>query len=159
MTVLKINPVPFGLGIRSRCKRAGHSKRRGIKVIIILLIFCLAAVGGFEAKADMTGVLDSLAGGAGYNTAQVQSDTALAETIGSIIAKVLEIIGIVFLLFMIYGGWIWMKAKGNEEQVTRAREILTNSVIGILIIVTAYLLTFFVLKSLGAAVGMTKLGF
>jgi hypothetical protein len=131
-----------------------------IKFFVLLTIFlvsqCLITI---NARADMTSVLDSLAGGAGYNTAGAQSETALAETIGSIIAKFLEIIGIVFLIYMIYGGWIWMKAKGNEEQVTRARNILTNSIIGIVIIMGAYALTFFIMKSLGAAVGLTNLGF
>ena len=135
--------------------------RSNIKFIITFLFLSLGLFFisfATQVQADMTGVLDSLAGGAGYNTANV-SDTYFAEIIGSLIAKVLEVIGIIFLVYMIYGGWIWMKAKGNEEQVTRARNIITNSTIGLLIILTAYLVTFFILKSLGTAVGLTSLGF
>lgn len=135
-----------------------RSNKKFIVTFLFLSLGLFFISFAIQVQADMTGVLDSLAGGAGYNTANV-GDTYFAEIIGSLIAKVLEIIGIVFLAYMIYGGWIWMKAKGNEEQVTRARNIITNSTIGLLIILTAYLVTFFILKSLGTAVGLTNLGF
>lgn len=120
-------------------------------ILVTQFIFAFSCL----AQGNMTGVLDSLAGGAGYSTEQASSDTFLAETIGSIIGIILEIIGIIFLLFMIYGGWIWMKAKGNVEQATRAKNILIDSIIGILIIMAAYIFTFFILKSLGTSVGFS----
>lgn len=124
-------------------------------IFLVAVIFAAQFIFAFNclAEGDMTGALDSLANGAGYKTDQAASDTFLAETIGSLIGKILEIIGIIFLLFMIYGGWIWMKAKGNAEQATRAKNILIDSIIGILIIMAAYIFTFFILKSLGTSVG------
>ena len=138
-------------------------KRQKISITFLLIISCLLLVLPYLSLAQgtastMSGFLDNIAKGAGYETAGV-TDTTLAETVGSIIAKILEIIGIIFMVFMIYGGWIWMKAKGNEEQVTRAKNILNNAAIGLLIILTSYVLTWFIVSSLGVAVGLTNFGF
>lgn len=66
----------------------------------------------------------------------------IGEYIGTrIIAPALGVIGILFFLFMIYAGFLWMTAAGNETQVTKAKSILTNSLIGTVIIVIAYAVT------------------
>ncbi len=67
---------------------------------------------------------------------------------GIIINTFLSILGIVFLLLAIYGGFIWMKARGNEKEVERAKNILTDSIIGIIIIFAAYAISAFVLQAL-----------
>lgn len=42
-----------------------------------------------------------------------------------------------FLILVIYGGWLWMTARGNEEQVNKSKKIIIGAVIGIAIIVAA----------------------
>lgn len=65
-----------------------------------------------------------------------------------IVAPALGIIGVLFLLLMIYAGFLWMTAAGNETQLTKAKGILTNSLIGTFIIVLAYTLTRYFVRSL-----------
>jgi hypothetical protein len=44
------------------------------------------------------------------------------------------------LLLLIYGGVFWMTARGNESQVDKAKNIITNSLVGLIIILLAMLL-------------------
>lgn len=63
---------------------------------------------------------------------------------GQIIGIVLSFVGVLFLIMMIYAGIMWMTAQGNDQQVTKAKELLINSVIGIVIIFAAYAITAFI---------------
>jgi cbb3-type cytochrome oxidase subunit 3 len=110
----------------------------------------LKSVLAAEPDESILGQLKSVSGKAGYGE-EVVDENVLATKIGNIISIFLGFLGIIFFLFILYGGWIWMKAKGNEEQVTRAKDIITNSVIGILIILGAYILTRFIVSSLSGA--------
>ena len=48
---------------------------------------------------------------------------------------------------MIYGGYIWMMARDNEQEVTRAKNLITAAVIGVVVIVLAYAISFFVIQN------------
>lgn len=67
---------------------------------------------------------------------------------GRIIGAALSLVGVIFLALMIYGGILWMTAKGNEEQITKARNIIIAATIGLIIVLSAYAITNFVLKGL-----------
>lgn len=71
-----------------------------------------------------------------------------AEIVGAIIGVFLSFLGIIFLCLVIYGGFIWMTSGGNEQKVIKAKQVLTNSVIGLLIIMSAYAITAFVFNAL-----------
>ena len=55
-----------------------------------------------------------------------------------LIQAVLLLLGTIALVLIIYGGFMWMTARGNEEQVTSARTLLTSAVIGLIIIIGSY---------------------
>jgi len=63
---------------------------------------------------------------------------------GQIIGTVLSFIGVLFLIMMIYAGIMWMTAQGNDQQVTKAKDLLINSIIGMIIIFAAYAITTFI---------------
>jgi hypothetical protein len=46
---------------------------------------------------------------------------------------------------IIFAGFTWMFAKGNQAEVEKAQEWLKNSFIGLIIIAAAYLLTNYVI--------------
>ncbi len=66
--------------------------------------------------------------------------------ISRIITIILSILGVIFLGLTIYGGIVWMTAQGNEERVKKAKELITEAIIGLIIVIAAYAITFFVLK-------------
>ncbi len=73
------------------------------------------------------------------------SDPSLAIFIGNMIRVVLGFLGVIFFILIIFGGFTWMTAAGNEEQVGKGKKIVINATIGLVIIVLAYVITAYVL--------------
>lgn len=71
----------------------------------------------------------------------------LKGTVVRIIQWALGFLGLAAAIFIIYGGFIWMTAAGNEEKVTQAKKILTSAVTGLVIVMLAWALVTFVVKS------------
>lgn len=93
------------------------------------------------------------------HTSGLQSATRADNIVGSIIKTVLSLLGIVFLILIIFSGYQWMTAGGNEEQVSKAKDRIRNAVIGVVIVVLAYAITAFVFKNLpGGSSGTTPGG-
>ena len=62
---------------------------------------------------------------------------------GLIISVVLSFVGALFLILMIYAGILWMTAQGNDQQVSKAKGLLMNAIVGMIIVFAAYALTTF----------------
>ena len=73
---------------------------------------------------------------------------SLPETVMLIIRVFLELLGTIFMVIIIYAGFKWMTAGGNEEQIGDAKKLIKNGVIGLAIIVCAYAITLFVTNAL-----------
>lgn len=84
-----------------------------------------------------------------------------SATIGSIMATIIQaflgLLGIIFLILVITAGYKWMNASGNEEKVTEAKDTIFRAVIGLIITVGAYAITYFVFNAMdwGGAGGGT----
>jgi uncharacterized membrane protein len=65
-----------------------------------------------------------------------------------IINVALGFLGIIAVVIVLYGGFMWMTAGGNEERITKAKQILTAGVIGLVIIVMAWAIARFVVETL-----------
>lgn len=72
----------------------------------------------------------------------------VSTIIGAGVKGALQLVGIFFFVLMVYGGFIWMTARGNDEKVTKARETIWAAVIGLGVTVAAYAVTLFVGKIL-----------
>lgn len=83
---------------------------------------------------------------AGYDSATTK--TTFAETIGTVIKAALSFVGVIFLVLMVYAGYLWMTARGAEEQIEKARKIITAAIIGLIITVGAYSITNFVVPAI-----------
>lgn len=62
---------------------------------------------------------------------------------GKIIGVALSFVGAIFFILMIYGGFLWMTARGDEGQVTKAKDMIFAAVIGLVIVLSAYAITSF----------------
>ena len=98
--------------------------------------------------ADETGALANLrqAGTDAYGAQATQ--TTLQSSIGIMIRASFSLIGIVLVVIFIYAGFTWMTAGGSEEKITKAKKMLTNAVIGLVITMLAYSIANFVLHSI-----------
>lgn len=62
-------------------------------------------------------------------------------TAARLIRLALGLVSIILLALILYAGFLWMTAGGNDEQITQARSYIKNSVIGLVIIILAYSIT------------------
>lgn len=83
-------------------------------------------------------------------SANVSTTTSVTTVIGNTISVVLGMLGVLFLILTIYAGLLWMTAGGNTENVKKAKSILLNSVIGLIIVLSSYAITATVLQYLGS---------
>lgn len=89
--------------------------------------------------------LEQSAGKANYD---VSGKTNLYTLITTIVQGVLAALAIVFFVFITYAGILWMKARGNEASVTEAKDMIFSATIGLIIIMSAYGLTTYILGKL-----------
>lgn len=82
--------------------------------------------------------IDNVAGGDKGPYVKITDNNALNVIIGTVISIGLGLLGVIFLVLMIYGGYNWMTARGEEEKVTKAKDTITRAVIGLIIVVGAY---------------------
>ncbi|MDP3899983.1 MAG: hypothetical protein Q8Q23_02780 [bacterium] len=75
------------------------------------------------------------------------SGVKVQNVVAAVINTFLGLLGVIFIILIIYAGFLWMTAGGNEDQVGKAKKWLTNSIIGIIIIVAAYAIAQFVIES------------
>ncbi len=64
----------------------------------------------------------------------------------------LTFLGLVAVILILWGGFKWMTAGGNDEQVGEAKKIIIASVIGLAIILSAYAIAQFFISNIGAAI-------
>lgn len=77
----------------------------------------------------------------------------ILEIIGRIIRIGLSFLGVVALLIILYAGWLWMTAGGDDKRVENAKTMMKNGVIGLIIIMLAYAIVAFIFQWLGWATG------
>lgn len=76
-----------------------------------------------------------------------QYGNSVPEIAGTIIGTALSMISVIFFILMVYGGFLWMTAHGDDGQVSKAQDTITAAVIGIVVILAAYAITTFVTTS------------
>jgi hypothetical protein len=79
----------------------------------------------------------------------------LLNTAVKIASWLLGIAGSLTLLMFVYGGIMLLISGGSSERVGKGKTILTNSVIGLVIILLSFLIIGFVFKALGVKVDGT----
>ena len=73
------------------------------------------------------------------------NETTFAETLGVVVRTALSFIGVIALILMVYAGYLWMTARGDETKVDKAVEIIRSTIIGLVIATAAFSITGFVL--------------
>jgi hypothetical protein len=106
-----------------------------------------------EAGSDALKFLDSTAKKAGL-TSRDPGGKDFAESqvlgiVGNIINVVLGFVGIIFFILLFWAGIRWMTSGGNEEIVKEAKQTIKTSVIGIVVVFSAFLITNFTLNQIG----------
>ena len=124
------------------------------KIIITLSIIGVIFFGGFLAQASMLDA-DSvgdisvqqfkLAEKSGFST---DANNTIGNVMGYVIKAFIMLLGMLFVFLLVLEGYKWMMARGEEEKVREARDGIMRAVIGIIIVISAYAITYFVFTNL-----------
>ncbi len=69
------------------------------------------------------------------------TETDITTVGGYVLKNALRLVGIVFFIIIFYGGFVWLLAKGNEEQIKKAQNTIIGSIIGLMVVLGAYGIT------------------
>lgn len=130
-------------------------KRLKQGVLIFSFLVLLMPVFVFLSQPAHADADNMLWGGQETN---VQENTGLGNTdprtmAASIVKILLGFLGIIAVIIILYGGFRWMTAGGNEDGVSTAKKTIAAGVIGLIIILMAFGIAQFVINALYNATG------
>jgi len=112
-------------------------------IAIMFLALSLLSIGGQVLAADNYG-LEATGTAAGL---KARGDD-LPKAIGTYLNAALSIVGIIFLILAIYGGFKILLSQGDAKAVKDGRNVIVYAIIGMIVIVLAYALTNFVFTNI-----------
>lgn len=116
--------------------------KKSIIVLLISLILPLsasAAIFKSDKQEQMQNNIDEFAQDGGYST-----EDTFDNTISTMIQIVLASVGTVFIILMFIAGFNWMRAAGNEERVKKSKRQIQSLIIGLIIVLAAYAISYWV---------------
>jgi hypothetical protein len=127
-----------------------------MKKIIVISVLSLFLFNNVLAQEEPTAThspntgfgfnkVNDLAKQAGYDP---DNQPTLDERISNFISIFLSLLGVIFLGLMIYGGYNWMTAAGDEQKVDKAKNTIRSAIIGLIIVIAAYAISVFVITRL-----------
>ena len=131
---------------------ADNFKKTNLIIILLALSlavgnFCLAGPLKPEINEKINNQALQTGNTGGYDTG---NSNTLFTVIQTFISAFLGLIGVMLLIYMLYAGYNWMTAQGDEEKVTKAKDTLNRAIIGAIIIIAAYAISIFVMSKLEA---------
>jgi len=122
-----------------------------ITIVTIVLMSSLLSIQNGICNAEelptgskiLKGLVDT-GTNSGYSTQSINENT-LSTSIAKIIYVVLMWLGIIFLIMVIFSGFQWMTAGGNEETIAKAKKRIINATIGVAIVILSYSITYFII--------------
>lgn len=118
--------------------------KTGLKVAVILGLL------GLLLLPQVVGAI-SLDIGMQYTSAIGLGTKDVRVTVASIINVLLGLLGIIAVGIILIGGFKWMTAMGNTENVDKAKKLIFQGIIGLVIVLSAYAIANFVLTSILSA--------
>lgn len=109
-------------------------------VMVFVFVFFLPAFHPAFAQSEAAKSVEATAQAAG-----VAGGVDLLTIVGRIIYVALGFVGILLLAYLLYAGFLWMTSGGETENVKKAKLMIRNAVIGLLIITAAFGITRFIL--------------
>jgi len=120
------------------------SKRIYLIVLLIILLFSLSSFLFFQeaAFAQLT-ELKNVAENAGLGT-----ETAPSKIIAQVIKTLLSLFSLIAIVIIIVAGFQWMTSGGSEDKIKAAKKLMSSALVGLIIIIFAYAISYFVIQKL-----------
>ena len=75
-------------------------------------------------------------------------EVSLPEFVGQIIQWILGIIGVILIALFVYGGFTYATSAGSQDKIENGKKIMMYAIIGVVIIVVAFVLTEYIINAL-----------
>jgi hypothetical protein len=121
---------------------------------ILLILICGSLILSFSAPAvaqapfepgdECSGSISAGVQCFGARTFDQDTPPSIASIVAQFINIALLLLGIIFLILIIYSGYTWMTAMGQEDKIKKAKGTLTNAAIGLIIVLVSYALVSFI---------------
>jgi hypothetical protein len=115
-------------------------------------LFALFAVSLFALTVSPV-FAQSLETGIDYGTFTGLGTNDIREGVMNIVRVLLGFLGIIAIVIILYGGFVWLTSAGNEEKVGQAKKIISAGIVGLIIIFVSYAIAEFVITQLLVATG------
>lgn len=116
-------------------------------VVQAYIFFPLAARAAYDFGGGGLSAANDALTQVGSN-ANLSSASDLPSLLGTGISVFLGILGLFFLILVVWAGFMYLNSKGDKEKAKKAMDMLINAVIGMVIIIAAYAIANFVLGAL-----------
>ncbi len=124
--------------------------KRFTRAALALMMVGTLAVAALPASAQ-SGTIDSnpntLLNQTNLGPNSSTAGTALPQLVGRVIRTIMSILGIIFVVLMVYAGFKWMTARGEEEPIKEAKDTIRAAIIGLILVFLAYAITGFVIDA------------
>lgn len=121
------------------------------KINYLLLLALLLPI---RLSAQIMDLTDTTAQSGGYSTG-IDKTTGVTYVIGLVARAAISLLGVAFMAYVIYGGFLWLTAAGKDEQIEKAKKIIQEGIIGLIVALSAASIYWFVT---GTLVGINQTG-
>ena len=97
-----------------------------LKIFFIITLFSLL----IWPEVSLAAPQDPL----GLSRLSIYTETSLITIILNIIRWFLGFLMLLAIVMIMYGGFLWLTSRGNQDQIERAKQVLKNTVIGLILI-------------------------
>ena len=113
-------------------------------ICFAVLVFCgiTLVIPALAYDFDRDSGLEDLAKDTGHKEIETDFSTVTFRLI-------MPLLGVAYLILMMYAGYLWMAASGNQEQVSKAKKIIIAATIGLLLALASYAISYYVVSILG----------
>ncbi len=80
-------------------------------------------------------------------------DLTIGGILRAIVTLALEIAGVIAIAFVVYGGYLYMTAGGNEDRTEQGKRVLTNAIIGLAIIILSWVILVVIVNAIDGNIG------
>ncbi|MFZ4648543.1 MAG: pilin [Patescibacteria group bacterium] len=115
--------------------------KKSVKQLLLLISMILLLSLPYFVFAATPKPLDKMKAVAGNS---YKTDTPLLTFVGNFIAILLSLLGVIFVILMIYAGFKWMMAAGDADDVKKAKGTIRMAIIGLIVTVSAYAMWAFI---------------
>lgn len=132
-------------------KRNGRSRAEVIRFAVAFFVF-------FAALAVLPSIVRAQGVDLGieYATATGLATTDVRVVVGNVIKAFLGFLGLLVVGLFVYAGFLWMTSGGDPGKLRKAKQMIMNAVIGLIIIIASYAIVSFIFRAVtGEGLGIT----